>query len=140
MSDRFIDSNVFVYLIDETGDPRRGVAESVVLEALRQGDTCISFQVVQETLNVYTQRAPRLVAPADAGRFFDRFLQPLWTVMPTAELYRRALAIQARYRYHFYDSLIIAAALEGGCARLLTEDMQHGQVIDGLTIENPFAA
>jgi len=42
------------------------------------------------------------------------------------------------YRYGFYDSLIIAAALEAGCTRLLTEDMQDGQRIETLTIENPF--
>ena len=75
----------------------------------------------------------------DAGRFFDRFLEPLWTVMPSASLYLRAFSIRARYRYGFYDSLIIAAALEAGCRRLLTEDMQAGQTIEGLTIENPFA-
>jgi predicted nucleic acid-binding protein len=139
MNDSFIDSNVFIYLLDETGDPRRAMAETVVFNALAQGDSCISFQVVQETLSVYTQRAPRLVAPADAGHFFNQFLDPLWTVMPSAALYRRALSLQARYGYHFYDSLIIAAALEAGCRRLLTEDLQDGQTVEGLTIENPFA-
>jgi predicted nucleic acid-binding protein len=42
------------------------------------------------------------------------------------------------YRYRFYDSLIIAAALASGCIRLLSEDLQDGQRIEGLTIENPF--
>jgi predicted nucleic acid-binding protein len=139
MSDRFIDSNVFVYLIDDTGDPRREIAERMVVEALARDDSCISFQVVQETLGIYTRRVPRLVTPDDAGRFFERFLEPPWTVMPSGALYARALSIQARYRYHFYDSLIVAAALTAGCRSLLTEDMQAGQIIDGLTIENPFA-
>ena len=58
--------------------------------------------------------------------------------MPSHALYRRALEIQARYRYGFYDSLIIAAALEAGCQRLLSEDMQHGQQIEHLRIVNPF--
>jgi len=139
MSDSFIDSNVFVYLIDDTGDPRRLIAERLILDAMAEDNACISFQVVQETLNIYTRRAPRLVTPDDAGRFFDRFLEPLWTVMPSGALYLRALSIQSRYGYHFYDSLIIAAALDAGCKRLLTEDMQAGQTIEGLTIENPFA-
>jgi predicted nucleic acid-binding protein len=43
-----------------------------------------------------------------------------------------------RYGFHFYDSLIVAAALEAGCSRLFSEDLQHGQRIDGLTVENPF--
>ena len=52
-------------------------------------------------------------------------------------LYRRALDIQARYRYGFYDSLIVAAALDAGCTRLYSEDLQDGQKIEALTIENP---
>ena len=53
-------------------------------------------------------------------------------------LYKRALDIQARYHFGFYDALIIAAALEAGCSRLYSEDLQHGQRIERLTIENPF--
>ncbi|MDZ7728612.1 MAG: PIN domain-containing protein [Dehalococcoidia bacterium] len=77
---------------------------------------------------------------AESTRFLDGVLLPLWTVMPSVALYRRALELQDRYRYSFYDSLIIAAALEAGCTRLLSEDLHDGQDIEGLRIENPFAA
>lgn len=63
---------------------------------------------------------------------------PLWTVSPSPALYHRALDVQARYRFSFYDSLIVAAAIEAGCARLYSEDLQDDQRVDGLTIENPF--
>ena len=53
-------------------------------------------------------------------------------------LYRRSLDIQERYRFGYYDALIVAAALEAGCKRLLSEDLQHGQKIETLRIENPF--
>ena len=43
-----------------------------------------------------------------------------------------------RFGFSFYDSLIVAAALEAGCTRLYSEDLQHGQRIQNLTIENPF--
>ena len=66
-------------------------------------------------------------------------LSRLWRIMPSEGLYQTALSIQSRYRYSFYDSLIIAAALEAGCTRLLSEDLQAGQTIDGLRIEDPFA-
>ena len=56
----------------------------------------------------------------------------------STELYHRALAIRARWRYGFYDSLVIAAALAAGCTRLLSEDLQHGQQIESLTIVDPF--
>jgi len=47
-------------------------------------------------------------------------------------------AIKMRYGFHWYDSLIVAAALEANCNVLYTEDLQDGQVIDGLAIKNPF--
>ena len=56
----------------------------------------------------------------------------------TIQTHDRALRIAGRYRYHIYDSLIIAAALEAGCSILYSEDMQDRQVIEGLTIRNPF--
>ena len=57
---------------------------------------------------------------------------------PSAALYTTALHLKARWQLAFYDSLIVAAALEAGCKRLLTEDLQDGQRIEGLRIENPF--
>jgi predicted nucleic acid-binding protein len=68
----------------------------------------------------------------------DHMLVPLWRIMPSQALYGRALELQARYKFSFFDSLIIAAALAGGCTRLYSEDLQHGQRIEHLVIENPF--
>lgn len=56
----------------------------------------------------------------------------------SAALYQRALDVQSRWRFGFYDSLIVASALSANCTRLLTEDLQHGQRIEQLTVENPF--
>lgn len=58
--------------------------------------------------------------------------------MPTPALYEAALYLQARYGYSFYDALIVASAGAQGCRRLYSEDLQHGQRIGILTIENPF--
>lgn len=58
--------------------------------------------------------------------------------MPSSTLYERALELQGRYRFSFYDSLVVAAALESGCQKLYSEDLQHGQRVGNLTIENPF--
>jgi predicted nucleic acid-binding protein len=134
----FIDSTVVLYLFDEVDAQKRQVAETLVAQALETRDASLSFQVVQETLNVITRKLATPVTPEDARRFLDQVLAPLWDVMPSLALYQRAIAIQARYRYGFYDALIIAAALEAGCTRLYSEDLQHGQQIDGLIIENPF--
>jgi predicted nucleic acid-binding protein len=134
----FIDSNVFVYLVDPEHPAKRRRAEELISGAVESGSASISFQVVQETLNVMTRRLQAVVTPDDARRFLEKVLVPLWRIMPSQALYERALEIQARYRYSFYDALIIAAALVAGCRRLYSEDLQHGQRIEGLSIENPF--
>jgi len=67
-------------------------------------------------------------------------LAPLLRVSASVALYQRALDVQARWRFGFHDSLIVAAALTAGCTRLLSEDLQHGQRIETLTIHDPFRA
>ena len=139
MSADFIDSNVFVYLFAHSEPEKQAAARRLINDGLHTGAT-ISYQVVQETLNVITRKLPTPVTTEDAHDFLVRVLAPLWRVMPTEALYHRALDVQARYGYGFYDSLIIASALIGGCKRLYSEDLQQGQEIDGLTVHNPFLA
>ena len=135
-AENFLDTNVLIYMFDETDAAKRRRAEALVRESLASGAGCISFQVVQETLNVLIRRLR--FAPEDSQRALDDILVPLWRVSPTAALYRDAVSLQGRYGYSFYDSLIVAGALEAGCTRLYSEDMQHGQQIARLTILNPF--
>jgi predicted nucleic acid-binding protein len=138
MNGEFIDTNVFIYLFDETNDRKRNIAERIVKTALETRTARISHQVVQETLNVVTRKLPSPMTAENAQRFLVQVLAPLWQIMPNIALYSRGLDVQARYGFSFYDSLIIAAALESGCTRLYSEDLQHGQQIEGLIIENPF--
>src|SRR5690606_22257862 len=115
-------------------------AEDLVISSLQKGSACISFQVIQETLNVITRKIASPASPEDARRFLDHVLLPLWRISPSQALYHRCLDVQSRYGYGFYDSLILAAALEAGCARVYSEDLKDGQQIHGLTIRNPFTA
>ena len=132
----FLDSNIFVYMFDESSPVKRRQAEALVAESLARGTGCISFQVVQETLNVLIRR---MDTPIDRIRaLLDDVLVPLWQVHPTEALYHDAISLQGRYGFSFYDSLIVAAAIEAGCTRLYSEDLQHGQQIQRLTILNPF--
>ena len=136
MSADFIDANVLLNLFDETDERKRTTAQQVVQGALATGSGVISFQVVQEVLNVLTRKLG--ASSDDARRFLDAVLAPLWAVGPSTGLYANALAIRARYGFGFYDSLIVAAASAAGCSRLLSEDLQAGRVIDDLTVVNPF--
>ena len=134
----FVDTNVLVRLFDRTDDAKRTTARDIVREGLVDGRGCISWQVVQESLNVL--RGKLGATSEEADRFLEDVLHPLWSVYPSTGLYRRGLQLQARYRLGWYDSLIVAAAQEARCATLLSEDLPDGQEIDRLVVRNPFAA
>lgn len=136
--DAFIDTNVFVYHLDITHPGKHAVAERLIRQALGDRSACISFQVVQECLNTFLRKAEVPLDEAGARAYLEAVLLPLMQVPATPALYQRALDVRQRWRFSFYDSLIVAAALSAGCRRLLTEDLQHGQRVEGLTIENPF--
>ena len=140
MSVDFFDTNVFIYLFDDRALDKQATAKRLVAEAVASGSGRISYQVVQETLNVVTRKLDPPVAPADALRLLDALLVPLWRVSPSQALFHRGVAIQNRYRFSFDDAMIVAAALESGCRRLFSEDLSDGQRIEGLEIYNPFAA
>jgi len=138
MSADFLDTNVFVYLFDETAPAKRGIAEELVRRAIEDGTGAISYQVAQEALNVLTRK---LQAPTPAAqRFLEDVLSPLWRIGPSPELFERALELRARFGFGWYDALIVASALACNCDRLLSEDLQHGQRIGRLRIVDPFAA
>lgn len=134
----FLDTNVLVYTVDAAHPAKQETARAIVADALARQSAIVSFQVVQEALQVITRRFRIALTDADAKQFLADVLVPLWKVQPSPGLYEKTLAMQAKHGFAFYDSLIVAAALEGGCRRLITEDMQHGQRIEGLRIENPF--
>lgn len=134
----FLDTNVFIYHLEALNERKFTVADRIIREGIAAEAACISFQVVQECLNTVLRKAE---IPLDAGAtrdYLDTVLAPLFQVPASLTLYHRALDLQARHKFSFYDSLIVAAALQGGCTRLYSEDLQHGQKIEGLTITNPF--
>ena len=133
----FVDSNVWVYK-NSTTEPWKAGRARAWIEALQNAnDTWISYQVVVEFYNVVLRGA---VSNEEAltAREDVRDLLTLQVVPYDDDLIFRAFVIEDRYRFSWWDSLIIAAAKKGGCRYLLTEDMQHRQNIDGLTIIDPF--
>ncbi len=97
----------------------------------------ISIQVVNEVYNVLTKKI--LINKALAREIVYKFGEYFKVISIDFSLTQRAIEINMRYNYSFWDSLIIASALVSGCDTLYTEDMHHGQVIEGkLKIVNPF--
>ena len=99
---------------------------------------CISFQVVQECINTAVRKAEVPLTEDEMRRYLLDVLVPLYRVQPSVRLYQRSLDIRFRYRFSFYDSLIVAAAVEAGCNTLYSEDLTHGQEIEGVTVVDPF--
>src|SRR5438105_271731 len=133
MNDKpFLDTNIVVYAFS-ANDPRSEKAE-----ALLAAGGVISVQVLNEFVNVSCRKNRRDWDEIQkALHVLKTLLDPPLPV--TMELHEAAIAIARSYRYHFYDSLIIAAALRANCALLYSEDLQHEQRIGGLVIHNPFA-
>ncbi len=133
----FIDSNVFIHLFDATDNDKRSQSEDLIQSAVGEGTGRISYQVVQETIYVLTKKLR--ATTHQASQFLEDVLVPLWHVNPTHRLYRCGLNIMRRYKFSLYDSLIVAAALGAQCRILFGEDLQDGQVVEKLTIVNPFS-
>lgn len=139
MHDRFfLDTNIFIYTFDNREPKKQARAQDLVSDALTRGRGVISYQVVQEFLSVATQKFANPLSESDALLYLDRVLGPLCEVLPTLALYRHTIGLAARWKYPFYDSLIIAAALQSECKILYSEDLQHGQEVEGVTLMNPF--
>lgn len=139
-AEHFLDTNLFIYQIEARDEVKAPIAEKIIREGVTTGNACISFPVIQECLSTITRKAISPLGAADSQGYLDAILSPLLVVGASIGLYSKAIDIQSRYRFSFYDALIVAAALEAGCTRLLTEDLQHGQRIGDLVIENPFLA
>ena len=135
----FLDTNVILHGLD-AGAPaaKQRISRQIVGEALLERSAVISWQIVQETLHVVAQKFSTTLSDADRAALLRDVLTPLWTIQPHPALYQKALDVQRGEGFAYCDSLIIAAAMDAGCKRLLTEDLQHGQRIGKLKIENPF--
>ena len=134
----FLDTNIFVYTFDRQEPDKQDRARRLVERALGTGDGVVSSQVVQEFLNVALQKFERPLSEEQALRYLREVLDPLCFVFPSISLYETAVSLSRRWRFSFYDSLIVAAALESKCNVLYSEDFQDGQKIESLTIVNPF--
>ena len=139
MSGRFfLDTNIFVYTFDRNVRTKAIKAVNLIRKAADTGEGVVSYQVVQEFFNVAFRRFSPAMTVAEAEQYLITVFRPLLAMHSSPALYLSALRIKATYRIGWYDSLIVAAALEANCAILYTEDLQDGSEIETLRIQNPF--
>jgi predicted nucleic acid-binding protein len=139
MSGRFfLDTNIFVYAFDANAPAKAKKAAHLVRQAADTGQGIVSYQVVQEFFNVAFRRFAHTMSVSEAEQYLITVFRPLLAIHSSPSLYVEAMRIAGKHRFSWYDSLIAAAAHEGQCEILYSEDFQHGREIEGLRIENPF--
>ncbi|MDP9412158.1 MAG: PIN domain-containing protein [Actinomycetota bacterium] len=136
MTGPFFDTNVLVYFVDEDEPDKNVIARELVEEHLIRGAGMLSVQVLREFYSA-TRRLRRPLSEERAREMVGYFA----AFVPMPEDKRLVLDAIRRGQeasLSFWDALIVEAALSAGADRLLTEDLQHGQVIGGMSVENPF--
>jgi predicted nucleic acid-binding protein len=128
----FFDTNTIIYLLSEDHD------KADIIERLCLDGGLISVQVLNECTNVMLRK---LKMPWGDIEIFLNTAKSIFTVVPIRiEEHEQAVQLCQKYQFSFYDSLIVAAALNSDCARLYSEDMQDGLLVDNtMVISNPFS-
>ena len=132
----FFDTSILIYAIHEGQGAKYEVADELVQRYLVDGGGIISVQVLREFYSV-SQRLANPLSGGQAQRMVEYF-STFDTLSEDASMVLGAVRRTREFSLSFWDALIVEAALKGGADRLLTEDLQHGQEIGGLRIENPF--
>jgi len=132
----FFDTNVLIYSISEA--PEEAAKRDAARALLDRVDGVLSVQVLQEFYVQATRTSrPGRLEPEDAAEFVRT-----WTRFKvqdnTLAVLLAALEIKERYGFSYWDSAVIAAARAAGCTELFTEDLSHGQLVEGVRITNPF--
>ena len=133
----FFDTNILVYLFDADDAEKKELACARFEMDVAAGRALLSTQVLQEFYVTVTRKLANPLEPETAEAVV-RNLSTLPIAGIDAERVLSAIARSRGLQLSFWDALIIETAIAGGAERLLTEDLQHGQIIDGLQIENPF--
>ena len=127
----FLDTNIVLYALDKDG-----VKQQIAINLLKSNPT-ISTQVLNEFSNICIKKLKITIEQVE--KFVDVLSSDLNVKVFDVNTIFQALSLKSKYNFQYYDSLIVATALENECNILYSEDMQDGLVIEQrLTIINPF--
>lgn len=135
----FVDANILVYERDRSNPLKREIAAQLLARLWREQSGRTSTQALNEFYVIVTRKLASPLPAEEAWKNVERLM--LWNPQSIdVPLMHSARTLEARYRISWWDSLIVAAAKAQHCGTLYTEDLQHGVVIDGVRICNPFQA
>jgi predicted nucleic acid-binding protein len=133
----FVDTNILVYAHDQDAGHKQEIARTVISELWESRLGLLSTQVLQEFYVTLTRKIPVPLDKPTARRVLKNYFT--WeVVINDAPLILQASAIEETHKISFWDALIVSAAFSRNAATILTEALNHGQVIEGIEIKNPF--
>jgi len=133
----FLDTNILIYADDADSGAKRERAQQIIEAALTNGTGVLSTQILQEYFVVATKK---LGLPAETVQKKMEIFSTLTVIVVDVEHIVEAIKLHRLYGFSFWESLVLRCAKAAGCGRLLSEDLQHGRSVEGVTIENPFTS
>lgn len=137
MSKVFIDTNILVYCLDGADQSKKTCCRKLIRDLTTENLGVLSTQVLQE---FYVASTSKLGADPLIVKDIIRSMERFETVVITPDLIKEAIDCSLINRLSFWDALIVVAAESARCNLLWTEDLNSGQVIRGVRIENPMTA
>ena len=133
----FVDTNILVYAEDRDAKAKHGIARDLVVQLWDHRTGVLSVQVLQELYVNLTRKLKKPLSNAKALEIVEEYLT--WTVVEnTGRLLTTAIELQQKHQLSFWDATVVQAAIESGCDKLYSEDMNAGQRFGSLVIVNPF--
>jgi predicted nucleic acid-binding protein len=133
----FLDANILIYAHDRDAGEKHAIALEIVKDLWEKREGVLSNQILQELYVGLTKKILKTIARSEARELLRAYI--CWSIKEITPLsIIRATEIEEKYGISFWDALVIVAAYEAKCEKILTEDLNSGQVIEGVLIENPF--
>lgn len=133
----FVDTNILIYAEDRDAKRKHAVARDLLVNLWESREGVLSVQVLQEFYVNVTKKLKKPLSPKRAKQIVEEYLT--WSVVDnTGRMVVDAIDLQQKAQLSFWDSLIVEAAIQSGCDRLYSEDMNAGQHFGSLVIVNPF--
>ena len=138
MTDKvFVDTNILVYAHDLDASVKHDQAAEIVSQLWESRNGVLSTQVLQEFYVTLTRKVSSTLSKLEARKLLQKYSN--WqVVLNDSAIISQASEIEESYNLSFWDALIISAAYSQNVPMILTEDLTHGQIIEGILIENPF--
>jgi len=133
----FVDTNVLIYAHDIDAGPKHEIAKSIMRELWSNRTGLLSTQILQEFYVNVTRKIASPLSKVSARAVIHSYSS--WCIENALVDISTAFRIEDESQIGFWDALVIASAAKGGAKRLLSEDLNSGQTVTGVLIENPFA-